>query len=313
MRHGALPARDPALTAFELWLQDTLPGYSPATRRLLQGFATWHHLRRIRGLAAAGKPAGGSTDTARQEITVAGQFLSHLESRQIPFSDVRQAHLDAWLAAGPGTRYTARTFVVWAVKGRHLPALHFPYRAARSTPVMTQEERLRLLRTFLHDHEHPAWLRLAAVLLLLYGQPVTRIGRLRVDDIAEQDGVLAIRFGEDPAELPSPVADLLRVHLSTRANTNTASNSGSEWLFPGYRPGQPLRRDYLMTRIRNAGVHLLGGRNSALRQLVLDMPPAVAAQALGYSPQVTEAHARNTGATWVTYAAYRSRRPELRQ
>lgn len=59
--------------------------------------------------------------------------------------------------------------------------------------------------------------------------------------------------------------------------------------------------------VRDSGVHLLGGRNSALRQLVLDMPPAIAAQALGYSPQIAEAHARNAGTTWVTYAAYRSR------
>ena len=63
----------------------------------------------------------------------------------------------------------------------------------------------------------------------------------------------------------------------------------------------------MQLRLREAGVHLLGARNSALRQLVIDMPPAVAAQALGYSPQIAEIHARASGATWVAYSSYRSR------
>jgi hypothetical protein len=306
MRHGALPARDPVLTAFELWLHDTLPGYSPAAGRLLHGFATWHHLRRLRPLAAEGRLTSGSTHTAKQEITVAGHLLAHLETTGGPFFQTRQADLDDWLAAGPSTRHSARTFVVWAVQARHLPPLRFPHRRAQSTPVLAQDERLRLLATFLHQKEHPPWLRLAAVLLLLYAQPVTRIGHLHLTDIVERDGTLAIRFGTEPAELPPPIADLLRTHLAARANTNTAANTDSEWLFPGYRPGQPLHRSYLMSQIRGAGVHLLGGRNSALRQLVLDMPPAVAAQALGYSPQVAEAHARHAASTWASYAAYRS-------
>ncbi len=85
----------------------------------------------------------------------------------------------------------------------------------------------------------------------------------------------------------------------------TAANADSPWLFPGRGPGQPLNSQYLMSQLRHSGIHLLGARNSALRQLVLDMPPAVAAQALGYSAQVTEEHARHAGKTWVTYASYR--------
>ena len=197
----------------------------------------------------------------------------------------------------------------WAVKSRHLPALRFPHRQARSTPMLSQEERLDLLRRFLHREEQPPACRLAAVLLLLYAQPLTRIARLRLEDVDLTEALPRLRLGAEPAELPPPVADLLQRHLERRPNTNTAANAGSPWLFPGYSPGQPLHPSHLMKQVRQAGVPLLGARNGALRQLVLDMPPAVAAQALGYSPQVAESHARNAGATWSTYVSYRSSRP----
>lgn len=307
VRCGALPPADRSLVLFEAWLRRTLPEHTPAAERLLTGFATWHHLRRMRAASEAGRLKPGAAGTARQEITVAGQLLTHLQTLGVPFGETRQDHLDAWLAAGPSTRYTARTFVVWAVRNRHLPALRFPRRTARSTPVLGQQQRLELLRRFLHDGQDlPVAYRLAAVLLLLYAQPLTRITRLRLDDVAQTRGTSTLRLGDTPAELPAPVAELLAQHLRTRRNTNTAANADSPWLFPGYRPGQPLHASYLSRRVRDAGVPLLGGRNSALRQLVLDMPPAVAARALGYSPPVAEAHARNAGATWTNYAAHRS-------
>ncbi len=113
-----------------------------------------------------------------------------------------------------------------------------------------------------------------------------------------------IRFGNDPAPLPSPVADLILRYVRARPNMATAANADSPWLFPGYRPGQPLNASYLMHRLRTIGIHLRGARNAALRQLVLDIPPAVAAQALGYSPQVAENHARPAGTNWVAYASH---------
>lgn len=204
---------------------------------------------------------------------------------------------------GPSTRYSARTFVVWAIKARRLPPVTFPRRKGGDSPILTQDERLALLRRFLHE-PGPTTTRIAAVLLLFYAQPLTRIARLRLQDITTADDITTLHLGGDA--VPGPVLPLLTQHLDGRRNTNTAANVDSPWLFPGYRPGQPLDRSRLMNLVRDSGVHLLGGRNSALRQLVLDMPPAIAAQALGYSPQIAEAHARNAGTTWVTYASYRS-------
>ena len=304
-KHGVLDDRNRVVVLFQAWLDRTLPRYSTETARLLTAFATWHHLRRMRAAADAGTLVPGAGLTAKQQVTVAGQLLTHLEDEGIAFQEVAQADIDAWLVGGTSTRYLARNFVIWAGKSRQLPVLTIPHRTARTSPTLTQDERLSLLRRVLHCDDLPLALRIAGTLLLLYAQPVTRIGRLRVEDVVLTDDGMAIRFGDYPAPLPEPVADLVRRHLQARPNMATAANPESPWLFPGYRPGQPLNSSYLMRRLRDAGIHLLGARNSALRQLVLDMPPAVVAQALGYSPQVAENHARHDGATWATYASYR--------
>jgi hypothetical protein len=63
--------------------------------------------------------------------------------------------------------------------------------------------------------------------------------------------------------------------------------------------------------IRDSGIHLLGAHNAALRELVLEKPQPIVADALGHSAQVTEKHAEDAGRTWVTYACYRSRRGSI--
>jgi hypothetical protein len=81
----------------------------------------------------------------------------------------------------------------------------------------------------------------------------------------------------------------------------SAANTDSPWLFPGVRAGQPLSANHLMIQLRTRGVELQAARNGALRRLVLDMPPAVAARVLGYSPAITEQHARHAAAPWQSY------------
>jgi hypothetical protein len=309
MRHGLLEPRDRFLLLFQQWLDRKLETIAdPEHRRLLQLFATWHHLRRLREQATDGTLRNGPVHTAKQELTVAGQFLAFLADRGRSPATCRQADVDAWLATGPTTRSTARTFVRWGVRNKHLPRLDFPYRRARVRPILGQQERLSLLRELLDNDQRPLPYRVAAILLLLYAQPITRISRLTIDHVTTGDDGVWITFDADPVPVPEPFADVVRRHLHARPNMMTASNQGSTWLFPGYRPGQPLHPGHLMSKLRDSGIHLLGARNAALREFVLEMPPPMVAHALGYSPQVTEQHAEDAGRTWVTYAAYRSPR-----
>ena len=64
-----------------------------------------------------------------------------------------------------------------------------------------------------------------------------------------------------------------------------------------------------MSGLRDRGIELLGARNAALRQLVPDMPPALAAAALGYSPRNRRTPRRAVGQPWADYAAVKRYRP----
>lgn len=63
-----------------------------------------------------------------------------------------------------------------------------------------------------------------------------------------------------------------------------------------------------MNHLSDTSIHLLGTRLAALRALVMEMPPAVAAQALGYTADCAEDHATAAGITWASYASHRAPR-----
>ena len=81
----------------------------------------------------------------------------------------------------------------------------------------------------------------------------------------------------------------------------TAANATSPWLFPGINPGQHINPQTLMKVLRSNGIDLRGARNSAMRELVQKVPPAIVASQFGYRPQTAERHALGAGTTWSSY------------
>jgi hypothetical protein len=67
-----------------------------------------------------------------------------------------------------------------------------------------------------------------------------------------------------------------------RANTNTATNPASRWLFPGRRTGQPLVSNHLSALLNEVGIPITAARGAAIRQQLLELPAPVVADALGY-------------------------------
>lgn len=51
---------------------------------------------------------------------------------------------------------------------------------------------------------------------------------------------------------------------------------------------------------------LLAARNSAIRELVIDCPPPVVADMLGFAHNMTTRHAKAAGSPWLSYAALRT-------
>lgn len=307
IRYGLLEPADTNLILFQAWLEQALETIeNPRHRSLIRRFAIWHHLRRLRNLSAGGKLQWGSVLSAQQDIRLAAAFLHHLDARGQDPSGCRQADIDHWLATGPTTRSSARTFVHWAIRNKQLPPVKFPHRKARNSPVLDQDERLRLLGGVLKNGDRPLHYRAAAILLLLYAQPITRIAAMTCEQIQRTDnGEATVTFNGHPVPVPHPFDEILLRHLAHRPNMNTAANHSSPWLFPGYRPGQHLHPGHLTRKILDSGIHMLGARNATLRALVLAMPPPLVAHALGYNTSTTEQHAMQSGRTWATYASHK--------
>ncbi|MCO1593609.1 hypothetical protein M8C17_00315 [Micromonospora sp. RHAY321] len=109
------------------------------------------------------------------------------------------------------------------------------------------------------------------------------------------------RFGDPPTPVPETVAELLLALGDQRTNMHTAINRDAGWLFHGRRAGQPLTTRTIALFSRDLGIPTVPSRLAALRQLVLQAPAPVIAQALGSPHHPTAPHRRWWH--WNRYAA----------
>jgi hypothetical protein len=116
---------------------------------------------------------------------------------------------------------------------------------------------------------------------------------------------MSISLGRHPTDVPEPFASLVREHLAARPNLRTGAGPDSPWLFPSTLAGRHLHPNTVMDRLRDLGVNLLGARNRAIGELVLECPPSLVAEALGYSTKVAFLHAVKGAEPWARYAGRR--------
>jgi hypothetical protein len=302
--NGLLPHRDERLARFQCWLDSKLDAIcEPAVRAPVDQFATWHHLHRLGRNSTPGQTSHGPTHSAKQEITETIKFLTWLhETHHRTAATCRQQDIDEWLATGPTTRTKIRTFVVWTNKSKINTALHLDAPQARSSRLLTQDQRLARIKGLLTDDIESLPYRVAGTLLLLYAQPLIRIVALPTAAIVVAPHETRISLGAEPVPVPEPFADMLKEHLHNRPNLRTAGGIiTNPWLFPGHRAGKHLDPHTMMMALRTLGIDLLGARNSALQNLVAEIPPPVVANLLGYSHNCTQRHAQLAAQTWARY------------
>jgi site-specific recombinase XerD len=312
VHHHMMPNRgDPRLARFETWLDRRLEALqpTPAIHTPIEQFARWHHLRRLRENTDPTRNMANATSCAKQEITEAGKFLRWLlDEHHTTINDLQQAHLDAYLSEGTTTRSAVRNFIQWRARAGIAPALKTQYRTARTTPLTTSRQRLDLIKT-VAEAEHVALsTRIAALILLLYGTPVSRICELACDDVSTTPARTTIRVGDTPAPIPEALLPLFHQHLAQRGNHRTM-NHHSPWLFPGTRAGQHISEQSLMHRLRSLGIDIQAARNAALHDLIKEIDPASLADLLGYSTKVMNIHAARAAIPMATYPAIRAPRP----
>ncbi|MFG6202414.1 hypothetical protein [Nonomuraea sp. JJY05] len=302
MAAGALPRLDRQILLFEGWYQHRLAAITdPEQARLLRRFAGWYLLPKLHAQASRRVLGSASRNVAAGRLTTAAAFLTWLAARQHRLGETDQADIDRWYAGQPDPD-RARAFLRWAMTDGHMPLLKLPTPTRRPLAPISQHRRLALLRRCLTDTTIPLRARVAACLVLLYAQPVSRLLRLTLDDlIVGSDGQRFLRLGTPPTPVPEPFAAMLTELAAARANMNTATNADARWLFPGGRTGQPLTSNALLPQLRALGIQATQTRTAAFRQLVLQAPAPVVADALGFRPSTATKHVTAAGGTWNRY------------
>jgi hypothetical protein len=146
--------------------------------------------------------------------------------------------------------------------------------------------------------------RVAGLLVLLFAQSFTRVAALRLGAVTCSNGEVAVNLGVHPVPLPAAVASIFSRYLERRVNTGT-TNTATDFLFPGCRPGQHVTAFQLTKRMNALGI-TKAERQGALTHLVNEAPAAVVAKATGYSLGSTAARSVLFGPDWADYAALKS-------
>lgn len=309
---GVLPARDEALARIEAWVATLVAGLAqPEHRRLLQAYATWQVLRRLRRRADT-TPAGRTpTSYPRTQLLVAARFLRWLDERGITLAQCRQGDLDSWLTEGPAG-YPVRDFLGWASEHHHCPVLLVPSAARTTGTAIDADERWMLLARLLHEDTLELSDRVAGALLLCYGQQLSRIAVMTTAQVHHRHDphTVSLRFGAHDIAVPEPLAGLLTEHIDVGRShhAGVGSPATSPWLFPGHLPGRPITASRLGERLRALGVRALPARRATMRQLAAEVPAAVLAELLHLTPATATRWTRDAGGDWSRYAAELARR-----
>ena len=299
-----LPAADRQLRDYQAWLTRRLAALEGHSHlRLLRQFGQWHQLPAMRARSAAGPLAPTACQYAKSRFTQAQAFLTWALTAGVRPPALTQAHIDAYYnTCRPYQRDCARAFLAWAAGHGHIPArLAIPRQKYRAGQAITQKRRLDLLRRFATDAAIPVRPRAAACIMLLYAQPLTRILRLTEGDLTRDDDQAWLNLGDPPSPVPPPFDELLRQLCAARYD-HVPVNRTSTWLFPGRQAGQPADYQSMAQQLRDLGLPMRAARTAALRQLVLQVPAPVIADALGFHHITTTRQHVNAGAPWGHYA-----------
>ena len=308
---GILPRRDEHLAQLERWVAQVLTRVAdPAERRVVRSFATWYHLRRLRQQSERRYITAGQADRAHDSIRIAVKLITWLHDQGTSLATCAQPDIDRWLAEKPGTHHHARPFLVWTSQRGHTHDLDIPL-PTRSDKIVRVEEdqRWEVVRRLLHDSAIALEDRVAGLLVLLYGQPISRIALLTRDRVIENPTSVQLLLGTKPVDLPAPLEDLVRQLTSKRHGHAVVGRTHDHpWMFPGGAPAHPISTSQLRKRLGALGIHGRAGRNTALIDLAGQLPPVVLARMLGININTAAAWAERAASPRAGYAAEVSRR-----
>ena len=266
-------------------------------------------MRRLRASAAAAARPRTPTAHARNHIRAAASLLAWLRGHGTELAACGQADIDQWLRTGPSA-CLARDFLAWAVSRGHCRKLSIPAPPRATGPAISQDQRWGLTARLLHDTALDPTDRVAGCLLLLYGQPLSRIAAMTTSQVTRHNGETSLRLGRYHVPVPGPLASaVLQLISGGRSYRGVGSPPATTWLFPGHLPGRPITPARLGERLRAIGIYAQTGRRAALLDLAAQLPAAVLADLLGLHETTAAKWMHQAGGDWSRYAAELARRP----
>jgi protein-disulfide isomerase-like protein with CxxC motif len=310
VRAGVLPVRDEQAAKLDAFIRAQVAHLSDGEDRArLRAFAVWQIQHDLKRRERRGETTRSSERLARAQISVAVELITWLHAHGMTLRELRQEHLDRWIADGSTYRRRVRAFLAWARRGGLLPALEAPRAEPRGhADPLDPDLRLRLVGTLLADDTLDLRDRVAGCLLLIFAQPITRLARLNVDDVDDHGRPVRLQLGPEPLDLPEPLGALVAELKHRRPGlATTGAGEPGRWLFPGLRLDAPLHPEHMRRRLRRLGIIARPGRAAALMHLAQTLPPAILADLLGISESRAAGWTRAATGDWARYAAQAKR------
>jgi hypothetical protein len=313
---GVLPARDDYVERVAAWLEHTLAAHPAHRAALVRQYATWDVLTRARRRHGRHDRASTSATSQylRQKIHVALDFLAWLDERALTLDRLTQPDLELYLTERVTTKPLA-AFISWLRRRRLVHAVAMPRtpRLAQPTPI-PEPDRWHHLQRCLTDEDLALPVRVAAALLLLFGNPVTHTVALTTDAVLRDGDRHYLTLADRPVLLPPALADLL-VRLRDQArppsglarSVTAGSVTAPAWLFPGRHPGRHRDGAGFTTVLAAHGIDVRPARTAALMALAEQLPAAVLGPLLGLHPHTAVAWTTLVKRDWTDYLAARTR------
>lgn len=263
-----LPARDEQLASLERWLSVFLQQVGDRQERaLISRFATSGVCGPARGAAlsraGSAKPCG--TTSTRRLLCNAGCADAEAVLRPA----IRLRSTNGWLSPAGSTPRPGAS-CCGPLHEATLSRCTFPRGVRRAAPSDSSKRTSagRSANAFSTTQISPCRTGWPGCLVVLYGQPVSRVAPLTTDKIlAEADGV-QLQLGSRPVEIPEPLGFLLlELVRSRQAFAVLGQNGQGPWLFPGGRAGQAMTASHLTVRLNRLGIRARASRNTALLDL----------------------------------------------
>lgn len=299
---GVLPPRDDAAARFDTWLQGFVHQLPEHHRSQITPFFRFELAKSARALAQTRQQSGDIYARARYQARCVRRFVEHVHRSGYTLSTAHQGTLDEYFLTRHTERYAIAPFIRWMRETKintRLSASQLDQYGTAKIYSFTDYQ--HWINRFVTVETIPLRIRIIALLIAMIGRPTSRIINLRRADVTDNEK-MTITFGTTPVEVPVPLADLIRQHLTTP----NVWNPDTEWLFPSPQlAGRHIDPKTVNAQIRRLGCDVLALRGAGLLNLAATVPAGALPDLTGLALATAESWRQRAAASYASY-------PELR-